>query len=117
KQRLDNARDIWSNSYPAANTLVETYLYSRLLLGPVPPALRFASALWHKEAGRCYPSMVGLIELGETGAVGVHAIFLNPLDATSRLTIEPRKKSFGPIKGGAVRLAPAGPVLAIAEGI
>ena len=117
KQRLDNALDIWRNSDPAADTLVETYLYSRLLLGPAPPELRFVPALWHKEAGARYPAMVGLVEHAETGAVGVHAVFLNPLDATSRLTIEPRKKSFGPIKGGAVRLAPTGPELAISEGI
>jgi hypothetical protein len=115
--RIDAALDIWSNAYPAVDTMVETYLASRLLLGPVPPALRFVPSLWHKEAGAKYPAMVGLVEHVKAGSVGIHAVFLNPLDASVRVTATPRKWSFGPIKGGAVRLAPAGPVLAIAEGI
>jgi hypothetical protein len=61
--------------------------------------------------------MVGLVEHVKTGAVGIHLVYLNPLDASVRVTISPRKRSLGPVKGGAVRLAPAGPVLAVAEGI
>jgi hypothetical protein len=114
--RIDSALDIWRNSYPAANTMVATYLASRLLLD-VPPALRFVPSLWHKQAAVRYPAMVGLVEHADEGAVGIHAVFLNPLDASVRVTVEPRKWSLGPIKGGAVRLAPAGAQLAIAEGI
>jgi hypothetical protein len=116
KARIDAAVDIWRNSYPAADTMVATYLASRLLLD-VSPTLRFVPALWHKQAAAKYPAMVGLVEHADEGAVGIHAVFLNPLDASVRVTIEPRKWSLGPIKGGAVRLAPAGAVLAIAEGI
>jgi putative DNA primase/helicase len=115
--RIDNALDMWRNSVPADNTMVATYLASRLLIDAIPPALRFAPAIWHKESSARYPAMVGLVEHVKHGAVGIHAVFLNRLDASVRVTIEPRKKSFGPIKGGAVRLAPAGTVLAIAEGI
>ena len=114
--RIDAALDIWRNSYPAADTNVATYLASRLLLD-IPPALRFVPSLWHKQAAAKYPAMVGLVEHIDEGPVGIHCVFLNPLDASVRVTIEPRKWSLGPIKGGAVRLAPAGSVLAIAEGV
>jgi hypothetical protein len=115
--RIDNALDMWRNSVPPANTMAATYLASRLLLVSVPPVLRLAPAIWHKEAAARFPAMVGLVEHTKHGAVGIHAVFLNRLDASVRFTIEPRKKSFGPVKGGAVRLGPAGPVLALAEGI
>jgi hypothetical protein len=116
--RIDNALDIWrNNSFPASNTMVATYLASRLLIGAIPPALRFAPAIWHTESSARYPAMIGLVEHVKHGAVGIHAVFLNRLDAAVRVTIENRKKSFGPVKGGAVRLAPAEPVLAIAEGV
>jgi hypothetical protein len=115
--RIDNALYMWRDSVPAADTMVATYLASRLLLNPVPPALRFAPAIWHKEVGARFPAMVGLVEHTKHGAVGIHAVYLNRLDASVRFTTEPRKRSWGPVKGGAVRLAPAGPVLAIAEGI
>jgi Virulence-associated protein E/Toprim domain len=115
--RRANALDMLRDSVPADDTMAATYLASRLLLGPIPAALRWVPSIWHKEAAAGFPALVGLVEHTELGAVGIHAIFLNPLDATSRLSIEPRKKSFGPVKGGAVRLAPAGPVIALAEGI
>jgi predicted P-loop ATPase len=117
KIRSDAALDIWRNSYPAGDTLCETYLYSRLLMGPVPPALCYVPSFWHKEAGSRYAALIGLVEHADKGAVGIHAVFLNPFDASVRVTIEPRKKSLGPVNGGAVRLAPVGPTLAIAEGI
>jgi putative DNA primase/helicase len=115
--RIDNALDTWRNSFPATDSMVATYLASRLLLEPVPATLRLAPAVWHKEAAARFPAMVGLVEHPEHGAVGIHAVYLNRLDASVRFTTEPRKRSFGALKGGCVRLAPPGPVLAIAEGI
>jgi hypothetical protein len=85
--RIDNALDIWRNSVPATNTMVATYLASRLLLGPIAPAVRFAPTSWHKESGARYPAMVGLVEHVRRGAVGFHADFLNRLDASVRATI------------------------------
>jgi putative DNA primase/helicase len=114
--RTDNALDIFRNSFPAANTMVEVYFASRLILS-VPPSLRFAPKIWSKDAGANYPAAVALIEHGTWGAIGIHCILMNPLDASVRLTLKDRKQSRGVVKGGAVRLAPAGPVLAVAEGI
>jgi hypothetical protein len=78
--------------------------------------LRFAS-VYNSEAGRKIPAIVALVEHVETGPVAIHAIALNPFDATVRVSLKIRKWSRGPVKGGAVRLAPAGPILAIGEGI
>jgi putative DNA primase/helicase len=115
--RRNNALDIWRNSLPAPDTMAQTYLCSRLLIQEVPPALRYTPAIRHSASGVKAPAMIGLVEHQKTGAVGIHIVFLNPLDASARFVGTPRKISIGPIKGGAVRLAPAGPVLAIAEGI
>jgi putative DNA primase/helicase len=118
QRRIDNALDIWRNSVPAEDTMAATYLASRLLLPkPMPATLRLAPAVYHKESGARYPALIGLAEHTIDGPIGIHAIFLNRLDASERFTTEPRKKSFGPVKGGAVRLAPAGPVIAVAEGV
>jgi len=117
KTRIDAALDIWRNSLPAADTLCETYLASRLLVGPVPPVLRYVPSFFHKEAGIGYPVLIGLVEHEENGAVAVHITYINPLDATVRVAIQPRKKSLGPVGGGAIRLAPASSTLAISEGI
>ena len=48
--------------------------------------------------------------------VAVHRTFLCP-EGTSKADVEPAKMSLGSIRGGSVRLAPAGEALAVAEGI
>jgi len=81
-------------------------------------ALRFVPALYHKLEKQKFPALIGLVEHQTEGAVGIHAIFLNPLDPKSKLTIAQRKLSYGPVGGGAIRLFPlAGDTLAITEGI
>jgi hypothetical protein len=117
QRKINNGLDIWRETSPADDTLAATYLGSRLLIEPIPPTLRLALSLWHNQAKVRYPALIGLVEHEEHGPVGIHAIYLNPLDASVRFTTEPRKVSFGAVSGGAVRLAPAGPTLAVAEGI
>jgi phage/plasmid primase-like uncharacterized protein len=48
--------------------------------------------------------------------VAIHRTFLIP-GGSGKAPVQPAKKSLGPVAGGAVRLAAAGPVLAITEGI
>ena len=48
--------------------------------------------------------------------VAVHRTFLRP-DGSGKAKLDPDKMTLGPCKGGAVPLAPAGRVLAVAEGI
>jgi hypothetical protein len=118
-RKIDEALDIWRNqSKPYKGTAADTYAHSRLLL-EYSPALRFVPALYHKLEKRKFPALIGLVEHQTEGAVGIHAIFLNPLDPKSKLTNTTRKLSYGPVGGGAIRLFPlaGGDTLAITEGI
>ena len=108
---------IWRQTVPADETLVETYLRSRRITGPVPPTLRYASWLRHSETGVDFPAMVSAVTVWPSKTpVAVHRTFL-ALDGTKKAGVASPKKSLGPIKGGAVRLAAAGPVLIVGEGI
>jgi hypothetical protein len=118
QQRIENAAWIWRNSSPAADTLIETYLGSRLLLcSPLPPTLRLTRGARPPKSTQTYPAMTALVETFKDGPAAVHLTAVDPVNAAIRPLIDPRKWSIGPIKGGCVRLAPAGPVLAVAEGI
>ena len=117
-RRLATAVDLWCyETRPAVRSVVETYLRSRRITLPPPPTLRCsASMLRHRESGERRPAMVALVEHVERGPVGVHATYL-AMDGSMKATIEPAKRSLGPVGGGAVRLAPAAEELMIAEGI
>lgn len=118
KSKRDDAQWHWSsNSVAATDTMVETYLASRLILNRPPPALRFCPSAFRPQSKVNQPHIIALIEHQTEGVIGAHFIALNPLDASVRVTGDDRKWSKGEVKGGAVQLSPAGPVLALAEGI
>jgi DNA primase len=107
---------LWQDALPAPRSPIETYLRSRGLRLPPAPVLRWAPRCWNRETGRELPAMLARVD-GASGAfVGVHRTWLRA-DGSGKAELEQPKCSLGPIKGGAIRLAPAGPVLAIAEGI
>ena len=111
------ALTIWRNTAPALGTLVETYFRARRITLPVPPTLRYASWLRHSETGVDFPAIVSAVTVWPSKTpVAVHRTFLT-LDGTKKAGVASPKKSLGPIKGGAVRLAAAGPVLIVGEGI
>ena len=88
----------WHRAVPIADTPADAYLRSRSLVSPWPAQLR-----WDARRGRMLARVAEGDELR-----GLHATFL------------PRRerRTYGPVRGGAVRLAAAnGGVLAIAEGI
>ena len=117
RAKRKNAQWCWDTSVAAADTLVEVYLASRLILNrPPPPALRLCTA-YRPKSRINQPHVIGLIEHETEGVIGAHMIALNPLDASVRVSGEDRKWSMGNVKGGAVRLFSAGPTLALAEGI
>ena len=130
-QREDVARTaralaIWHEARPAVGTIVESYLRSRrILLDAWPSVLRFHPACPRPrdEAGNLrppLPAMMAMVELAQRGPVAVHATYLRP-DGRGKADIpkKQQKASFGPIKGGAVRLGipRAGEWLAVGEGI
>jgi putative DNA primase/helicase len=115
-RRIAGAMDIWNNSYAVAATgQVPRYLRGRGITIRIPDTVRVAGMSWHP-SGEERPMMVGLVEHAEIGPRGVSCTYL-AIDGSQKATVDPVRMFHGAVKGGAVRLAPAGPVMAIAEGI
>ena len=107
---------IWRRSRRAEDTIVETYLrVARGYAGPIPPALRFAAGRHPSDPDHYYPMMVGAV-VRDGRLVAIHRTFLR-VDGTGKADLDPAKMTLGTCKGAAVLLAPAGPILAVAEGI
>jgi putative DNA primase/helicase len=106
---------IWRRSRPAKGTAVETYLRARGYAGPIPAALRFATGRHPSDPDHYSPMMVAAV-MRDDRLVAIHRTFLRA-DGTGKADLDPAKMTLGPCKGAAVPLAPAGPILAIAEGI
>lgn len=107
---------IWLDSVRAEGTYVETYLRSRGIQGSIPSTLKFHPRLFH--ASKTYhPAMVAAVTLWPSKTVtGVHRTYLTA-DGMDKASLSPNKMMLGPIKGGAIRLAPIGTKLILAEGI
>lgn len=99
---------------------IAAYLRGRGLSGVVPSTLRFASSLLYVEqetaAKRWLPAMVAAVQAADGRVVGAQRTYLDDRGAGKAPVATPRK-SIGPVRGGAVRLAPVAPVLALTEGI
>jgi hypothetical protein len=114
--RSEAALAIWQSAMSAEGTLVETYLASRGLHLPPPNTLRFHAGLKHPSGG-IWPAMVALVMRGSDHApLAIHRTYL-ARDGGGKAPVDPQKMMLGPCRGGAVRLAAAGNVLMIAEGI
>ena len=114
----DNGRaalDIWRESRPGAGTLVERYLGRRGLTLPVPPSIRFHPGLKHGPTGLILPAMVAAVQAPDRRVVAIHRTFLN--EYGTKATVSTPKMALGPLGAGAVRLAKAGSLLGLAEGI
>ncbi len=116
KNSSKTALKIWHESHQAEGTPVETYLRSREIRGLIPSTLRFHSGLFH--ASRTYhPAMVAAVTLWPSRSLsGVHRTYLST-DGEDKASLSPNKMMLGLTKGSAVRLAPIGPKLILAEGI
>jgi putative DNA primase/helicase len=115
-KRIGAALAIWGASVPAYGTLVTTYLASRGLHLPPPTSLRFHPGLTHPSGGT-WPAMVALVTRGSDGTpLAIHRTFVAH-DGASKAPVDPSKMMLGPCRGGAVRLAVAGDVLMVGEGI
>lgn len=136
------ARKHWDESHPAGCTDVELYLAGRgidvRLIDGVPPSVRYHRALFHSESGRKLPAMVCAIQMPDRRVCGIHRTFLQKVTADEapeaaramerlglptkygvvvKARVKAAKKMAGVSKGGAIRLAPVGEKLIIAEGI
>jgi putative DNA primase/helicase len=110
-RRIAVARRVWDAAHDARGSPVTAYLAGRGITIDPPPSLRWEPRCWHCETGSYLPAMIGLVEHVERGVVGVHGTYLTP-DRYRR-----DRATLGPIGGGAVRLAAAGELLMISEGV
>lgn len=119
-RKIRRARELWAGCVPAAGTPAESYLRARGIdvarLGGMPPTIRFHAALHHRETGRVLPAMVAAIQAPDGTVCGVHRTYLSA-DGTGKADVPSAKMMFGIAWQGATRLAAAGPVLGVAEGI
>lgn len=116
-ERIERARAIWKASRPIAGTLAEKYLRSRGIRIPLPSSLRFHGRLKDPHSSRFFPAMVaGVCVWPSRSVVAVHRTFLKE-DGTDKAAIMSPKCMLGPVKGGAVRLGTAEPLMAVCEGI
>jgi putative DNA primase/helicase len=114
----DIARRIWRSTVTAAGTIVATaYLPGRGITIQVPTTIRYLSNALHKPTGSRRPCMVAAFaRYPETRVCAIHRTFLTT-DGSRKAPILQEKMTLGPVKGAAIRLASAGPVLLVAEGI
>jgi putative DNA primase/helicase len=116
-ERSDVALTLWHQSQPAEGTVVETYWHARGLTIPIPPTIRYLPWARHTATGLLFPVMLAVVTKAPSNRlVAVHRTFLLP-DGSGTAGVADPKRSLGPIAGGAVRLAPAGSHLVVAEGI
>lgn len=111
ERKRGRAKAIFLNAMPSiADTPAEAYLRGRgidirRLDFPVR-SLRFVPELYNKESDRKWPAMVAAIVAMNGDFLGVHRTWLE-IHADGRVTKAPLKEaklSFGPYKGGVIRL-------------
>jgi hypothetical protein len=112
---------LWSRCGPIAGTLAETYLRAvrGIRTAALLASLRFHPSLWHAWSGRRWPALVaGITVWPSRRVVAAHRTWLAP-DSAGKAPVERPKAALGPVRGGAVRLAPLDPAreLVIVEGI
>jgi putative DNA primase/helicase len=115
-KRTEIAQRIWRESKPAAGTPVERYLrLERGITIPSPLSIRFAMGRHAQSQRGPWAIMVAAVQNLAGEIVSIHRTFLT--GDGRKAPVEPVKMALGPIRGGAVRLAPARETLALAEGI
>lgn len=116
------AKQVWDReTVDLAGTGGEIYLRDARKIA-VPPqgwpgTLRFHRGLYHRIARQKYPALVSRIQdiSGET--IAIHAIFLDGSNGFHKIRRDDAKLTYGPMKGGAVRLYGCGPRLEVGEGL
>jgi putative DNA primase/helicase len=118
---------LWRETAPAAGSLVQAYLESRGLRGPIPETVRFHPRAqlaypWPTfedgEAPRTWPAMVALVQHTNGTDCGLHVTALKP-DGSGKAALRAPRRMLGNVAGGSVHLTPVrwASELAVAEGI
>jgi putative DNA primase/helicase len=104
---------IWGGASCAVGSIVERYLRARGITLPVPPSLRCADGHYFK---RAEPAMVAAVQAPDRRTIAVQVTKLDPSGERKAQMPLPRL-TVGALGDGAVRLAAAGDVLGLGEGI
>ena len=112
---------LWRESLAAAGSVAETYLReARQITLAVPPTLRLHPYLEYYDedgpTGRYWPALLGFVQGPDRRFRGIHMTFLRR-DGSDKAPEDRQKKMLGAVSGGALRLGPPAPRLAVAEGI
>ncbi len=117
RNRTAKAIEIWRASQAPLGTPVERYLHRRGITTPPPATLRYHPALKHGPTGLPLPAMIAAVTRWPSRDIsGVHRTFLRA-DGKEKAPVSQNRMMLGAVTGGAVRLAPAGTKIAVAEGI
>ena len=108
------ALEIWGMASPVEHTIVQLYLRARGIIIAPPPSLRCAG-------GGCHltdpvTAMVAAVQAPDRRIVAVQVTRLDPGGERKAQVLIPRR-TYGALGNGAVRLAAAGDVLGLAEGV
>lgn len=125
--RANRARAIWRGAKPIAETSAAwLYLHQRGISKSIPASLRSHPALSCSEAGQKLPALVAAFQAPSRDVVAIQRIWLSRSvtfdggerpNLDNRAPLRARKKTLGRLGDAAVRLAPAGRVLGLAEGV
>jgi putative DNA primase/helicase len=116
--RVEAARRIWREAKPLPGTPAQRYLENREINLPTwPLALRYHPGCPHPTGSRL-PALVAAVAVyreEKFHLVAVHRIYVT--SDGRKVAVEPRKASFGSVKGGAIWLSRPTSQLLITEGI
>ncbi len=116
---LSYIRQLWRQAIPVEGTLAHLYLRGRLdnRLQKIPPTLRYLPDAKYASTGETHPCLLAAVTIfPNREVIALHRTFLSQ-DGLRKAPVNSAKMMLGPVRGGAVRLAPAGKDLIIAEGI
>jgi hypothetical protein len=113
---LGAAVRLWKDAHPLEGTLAARYLMQRALSAGSAELRYHPRTACGPLAGAVFlPAMLAAVR-DDNGIVAVHRTFLDPISARLGSIADP-KRALGHLGGGAVRLAPSGRTLGLAEGI
>lgn len=113
--KVQKARAIWQSALPAQGTDLRRYFEARQLPWPPPPTIRFCpDFIWTRAGMMTLPAMIVAVQAPVGQVIAIEATAL-AADCSRKAFAGSRHKE-GELAAGAVRLAPAGRVLGLAEG-
>jgi hypothetical protein len=108
------ALEIWGMASPVERTIVQFYLRARGITIAPPPSLRCAGGGYHLTDPAT--AMVAAVQAPDRRTIAVQVTRLDPGGERKAQVLIPRR-TYGALANGAVRLAAAGDVLGLAEGV